>query len=123
MNFNFINNGQHDQDNKFHNPLLYNFNSTFQGFTFVDHSAIPLESPTQNSIANINSSYMNRKLLQNSYFLQQGSFIPGDPNMPADEDVIDENEGWLQEGGVDMDIIDNMTKDEDEDEHMGFQFD
>lgn len=104
-------------------PLSQTIQKQFQGFTFVDHSAIPLESPTQNSIANINSSYMNRKLLQNSYFLQQGSFIPGDPNMPADEDVIDENEGWLQEGGVDMDIIDNMTKDEDEDEHMGFQFD
>ncbi|CAI8500433.1 unnamed protein product [Hanseniaspora opuntiae] len=134
MNFNFINNGQHDQDNKFHNPLLYNFNSTVTNTENTNwnsanisndynNKAIPLESPTQNSIANINSSYMNRKLLQNSYFLQQGSFIPGDPNMPADEDVIDENEGWLQEGGVDMDIIDNMTKDEDEDEHMGFQFD
>ncbi|KKA02671.1 Serine/threonine-protein kinase HuSCH9 [Hanseniaspora uvarum DSM 2768] len=116
-------NTQQDHNKVKNTPLSQTIQNQFQGFTFVDHSAIPLESPSQNSIANLNSSYMNRKLLQNSYFLQQGSFIPGDPNMPADEDVIDENEGWLQQGGVDMDIIDTMAKDDDEDEHMGFQFD
>ena len=103
-------------------PLSQTIQKQFQGFTFVDHSAIPMESPTNNSMANLNSSYMNRKLLQNSYFLQQGSFIPGDPNMPADEDVIDENEGWMQQGGVDLDLMEQLGKDDD-DEHMGFQFD
>lgn len=118
-NNNSINSGSQKVKNT---PLSQTIQNQFQGFTFVDHSAIPMESPSNNSLANINSSYMNRKLLQNSYFLQQGSFIPGDPNMPPDEDVIDENEGWLQQGGVDLDLMEQLGK-EDDDEHMGFQFD
>lgn len=118
-NNNSVNSGSQKVKNT---PLSQTIQNQFQGFTFVDHSAIPMESPSNNSLANINSSYMNRKLLQNSYFLQQGSFIPGDPNMPPDEDVIDENEGWLQQGGVDLDLMEQLGK-EDDDEHMGFQFD
>ncbi|CCE62173.1 hypothetical protein TPHA_0C00160 [Tetrapisispora phaffii CBS 4417] len=65
-------------------PLSPAMQAKFAGFTFVDESA--LDDLYHNG-------YNNRKMLQNSYFMQPGSFIPGDPNLPADEDVIDEDDG------------------------------
>ncbi|SCU91727.1 LAME_0E13608g1_1 [Lachancea meyersii CBS 8951] len=62
-------------------PLSPAMQAKFAGFTFVDESAMD---------EHYNTNYNNRKFLQNSYFMEPGSFIPGNPNLPADEDVIDE---------------------------------
>ncbi|SCU80574.1 LANO_0B00584g1_1 [Lachancea nothofagi CBS 11611] len=62
-------------------PLSPAMQAKFAGFTFVDESAMD---------DHYNTNYNNRKFLQNSYFMAPGSFIPGNPNLPADEDVIDD---------------------------------
>ncbi|EDO14526.1 hypothetical protein Kpol_265p1 [Vanderwaltozyma polyspora DSM 70294] len=64
-------------------PLSPAMQAKFAGFTFVDESAMD---------EHLNQAYNNRKFLQNSYYMQPGSFIPGDPNLPPDEDVIDEGD-------------------------------
>lgn len=64
-------------------PLSPAMQAKFVGFTFVDESAID---------EHYNNAYNNRKFLQNSYFMEPGSFIPGNPNLPPDEDVIDDEE-------------------------------
>ncbi|CEP65034.1 serine/threonine protein kinase SCH9 LALA0_S18e00232g [Lachancea lanzarotensis] len=62
-------------------PLSPAMQAKFAGFTFVDESAMD---------EHYNNNYNSRKFLQNSYFMEPGSFIPGNPNLPADEDVIDD---------------------------------
>lgn len=62
-------------------PLSPGMQAKFAGFTFVDESAMD---------DHYNIAYNNRKFLQNSFFMEPGSFIPGNPNLPADEDVIDD---------------------------------
>lgn len=64
-------------------PLSPAMQAKFAGFTFVDESAIE---------EHYNTNYNNRKFLQNSYFMEPGSFIPGNPNLPPDEDVIDDED-------------------------------
>lgn len=63
-------------------PLSPGMQAKFAGFTFVDESAMD---------DHYNVAYNNRKFLQNSYFMEPGSFIPGNPNLPPDEDVIDDH--------------------------------
>lgn len=62
-------------------PLSPAMQAKFAGFTFVDESAMD---------EHYNITYNNRKFLQNSYFMEPGSFIPGNPDLPPDEDVIDD---------------------------------
>ncbi|CAR29099.1 hypothetical protein ZYGR_0Z00200 [Zygosaccharomyces rouxii] len=62
-------------------PLSPAMQAKFAGFTFVDESAMD---------EHYNTTYNNRKFLQNSYFMEPGSFIPGNPDLPPDEDVIDD---------------------------------
>ncbi|QLL32478.1 hypothetical protein HG536_0C06470 [Torulaspora globosa] len=64
-------------------PLSPGMQAKFAGFTFVDESAMD---------EHYNAAYNSRKFLQNSYFMEPGSFIPGNPNLPPDEDVIDDHE-------------------------------
>ena len=64
-------------------PLSPGMQAKFAGFTFVDESAMEEHYFSNNSV--------NRKLLQNSYYMEPGSFIPGNPNLPPDEDVIDDD--------------------------------
>ncbi|AGO12867.1 AaceriADL389Wp [[Ashbya] aceris (nom. inval.)] len=63
-------------------PLSPAMQAKFAGFTFVDESAIEEH----------NANYNSRKFLQNSYFMEPGSFIPGDPTMPPAEDVIEDGD-------------------------------
>lgn len=63
-------------------PLSPGMQAKFAGFTFVDESAMD---------DHYNTAYNNRKFLQTSYFMEPGSFIPGNPNLPPDEDVIDDH--------------------------------
>lgn len=73
-------------------PLSPAMQAKFAGFTFVDESAME---------DHYNANYSSRKFLQNSYFMEPGSFIPGNPNLPPDEDVIDdenENDVGLDSG-------------------------
>ena len=77
----------------------------FAGFTFVDESAMD---------EHYNNTYNNRKFLQNSYYMEPGSFIPGNPNLPPDEDVIDDHE---------EDRYMNSSKGNHDDSHMDFDGD
>ncbi|KAH3900077.1 related to Serine/threonine-protein kinase SCH9 [Saccharomycodes ludwigii] len=84
------NNNGHNMDgsvtaaqNVINTPLSSTMQAQFAGFTFVDESALDEQ---------YNHAYSNRKFLQNSYFMEPGSFIPGNPNLPPDEDVIEEDE-------------------------------
>ncbi|CAI1739155.1 hypothetical protein SEUBUCD646_0O03730 [Saccharomyces eubayanus] len=94
-------------------PLSPAMQAKFAGFTFVDESAID---------EHVNN---NRKFLQNSYFMEPGSFIPGNPNLPADEDVIDDdgdediNDGFNQEKNMNSS---NSHIDFDGDQHMDDEF-
>lgn len=63
-------------------PLSPAMQAKFAGFTFVDESAMD---------EHYNTTYSNRKFLQNSYYMEPGSFIPGNPDLPPDEDVIDDH--------------------------------
>ncbi|AET41290.1 serine/threonine protein kinase SCH9 Ecym_7473 [Eremothecium cymbalariae DBVPG len=77
-------------------PLSPAMQAKFAGFTFVDESTIEEHN---------NTAYNSRKFLQNSYFMEPGSFIPGNPNMPPDEDVIDDGDDET------MDMIDKNNND------------
>ncbi|CAB4254432.1 similar to Saccharomyces cerevisiae YHR205W SCH9 Protein kinase involved in transcriptional activation of osmostress-responsive genes [Maudiozyma barnettii] len=110
-------------------PLSPGMQAKFAGFTFVDESAMEEHYFSNNSV--------NRKLLQNSYYMEPGSFIPGNPNLPPDEDVIDDdsyanvdsNDGYnhLDNGNrgrmndhMNMGI--DMHMDYDGDQHMDDEF-
>ncbi|CAL9736934.1 serine/threonine-protein kinase Sch9p [Monosporozyma servazzii] len=86
-------------------PLSPGMQAKFAGFTFVDESAMD---------EHYNNTYSNRKFLQNSYFMEPGSFIPGNPNLPPDEDVIDDHE---------EDKYGNTSKGNHDDSHMDFDGD
>ncbi|CCF56996.1 hypothetical protein KAFR_0B06980 [Kazachstania africana CBS 2517] len=90
-------------------PLSPGMQAKFAGFTFVDESAMEDFH---------NSTYNNRKLLQNSYYMEPGSFIPGNPNLPPDEDVIDDEQEY------ENDKITNGSSqiDFDGDHHMDDEF-
>ncbi|EHN02000.1 Sch9p [Saccharomyces cerevisiae x Saccharomyces kudriavzevii VIN7] len=94
-------------------PLSPAMQAKFAGFTFVDESAID---------EHVNN---NRKFLQNSYFMEPGSFIPGNPNLPPDEDVIDDdgdediNDGFSQEKSMNNS---HSHIDFDGDQHMDDEF-
>lgn len=94
-------------------PLSPAMQAKFAGFTFVDESAID---------EHVNN---NRKFLQNSYFMEPGSFIPGNPNLPPDEDVIDDdgdediNDGFNQEKNMNNS---HSQMDFDGDQHMDDEF-
>lgn len=94
-------------------PLSPAMQAKFVGFTFVDESAME---------DHYNANYSNRKFLQNSYFMEPGSFIPGNPNLPPDEDVIDdENE---HDTGLDSNkpVNNNLHVDYEGDHHMDDEF-
>ncbi|GMM54676.1 serine/threonine protein kinase [Maudiozyma humilis] len=110
-------------------PLSPGMQAKFAGFTFVDESAMEEH--------HFNSTSMNRKLLQNSYYMEPGSFIPGNPNLPPDEDVIDDDEysgmhpdsaygnmGLGNNGGLNnqMNMGMDMHMDYDGDQHMDDEF-
>ncbi|CAL9728270.1 serine/threonine-protein kinase Sch9p [Monosporozyma unispora] len=86
-------------------PLSPGMQAKFAGFTFVDESAMD---------EHYNNTYNNRKFLQNSYYMEPGSFIPGNPNLPPDEDVIDDHE---------EDRYMNSSKGNHDDSHMDFDGD
>lgn len=95
-------------------PLSPGMQAKFAGFTFVDESAME---------DHYNVAYNNRKFLQNSYFMEPGSFIPGNPNLPPDEDVIDDNgkdDGSEFNNG--KDIHSQGEVDYDGDQHMDDEF-
>lgn len=86
-------------------PLSPGIQANFKGFTFVDESTMEEFNSKRN---NINNN------LRNGEF---GSFIPGNPNLPPDEDVIDEDEDD-EDGKIDMDGDHEM-----DDEFVNGQFD
>ncbi|XDT45391.1 C2 domain profile [Nakaseomyces glabratus] len=89
-------------------PLSPGMQAKFAGFTFVDESAIDERFNANNS---------NRRFLQSSSFMEPGSFIPGNPNLPPDEDVIEDQ---------DDDDFENVKNprdlDFDGDQHMDDEF-
>ena len=93
-------------------PLSPGVQAKFAGFTYVDESAMD---------EHYNNTYNNRKFLQNSYYMEPGSFIPGNPNLPPDEDVIED-----QDDDMFMDsskgIHDGSHLDFDGDQHMDDEF-
>ena len=110
-------------------PLSPGMQAKFAGFTFVDESAMEEH--------HFNSNSMSRKLLQNSYYMEPGSFIPGNPNLPPDEDVIDDdgysnmhpnsaygNMGQGSAGGMNnqMNMGMDIHMDYDGDQHMDDEF-
>lgn len=98
-------------------PLSPGMQAKFAGFTFVDESAMDEHYNNNNS-----NTYNNRKFLQNSYFMEPGSFILGNPNLPPDEDVIDDHDDSHDKrinNNVD-DVDQNM--DFDVDQHMDDEF-
>ncbi|KAL6946931.1 Serine/threonine-protein kinase [Hanseniaspora vineae] len=140
-----IHKSQHHKQNT---PLSSTLQMQFQGFTYVDQSALEHMGHAQGaSIPNSYSMSLNkRKMLQNSYFMEPGSFIPGDPSLPPDENVIDDFDDSRNKGGNvagDGDQLNNLNghmhmdqgkagamgmnidvdEMDDDDEHMGFQFD
>lgn len=58
-------------------PLSPGMQANFKGFTYVDSSAI--------------EDHLGKSHRHNT-FKNPGSFIPGDPNLPPDEDVIDDDQ-------------------------------
>ncbi|CCH58847.1 hypothetical protein TBLA_0A10690 [Henningerozyma blattae CBS 6284] len=95
-------------------PLSPAMQAKFAGFTFVDETILNEQFNHSNMMNSLN---IRNKFLQNSYFMEPGSFIPGDPNLPADEDVIDEED-------IDVDVDEEMGlhSDDDDDEHMDDEF-
>ncbi|CCC67202.1 hypothetical protein NCAS_0A06440 [Naumovozyma castellii] len=88
-------------------PLSPAMQAKFAGFTFVDESTMD---------DHYNNVYSNRKFLQSSYYMEPGSFIPGNPNLPPEEDVIDDHEEELKNGNISGQI------DYDGDQHMDDEF-
>ncbi|QLG75098.1 hypothetical protein HG535_0H04250 [Zygotorulaspora mrakii] len=95
-------------------PLSPGMQAKFAGFTFVDESTIE---------EHYNVAYNNRKFLQNSYFMEPGSFIPGNPNLPPDEDVIDDNgDEDPNEYHENKGLHESNDVDYDGDQHMDDEF-
>lgn len=80
-------------------PLSQAVQENFKGFTYVDDSTM---------FDHFNGS-MGRKL--GSYKPQYGSFIPGNPNLPPAEEVVDEQSEIEEEneGDFDMDVDDEFV--------------
>ena len=93
-------------------PLSPGMQAKFAGFTFVDESAMD---------DYYNSAYNNRKILQNSYYMEPGSFIPGNPNLPPDEDVIEDQDDDMYMGSS-KDTHNVSHMDFDDDQHMDDEF-
>ncbi|SCU83479.1 LAMI_0C03378g1_1 [Lachancea mirantina] len=93
-------------------PLSPAMQAKFAGFTFVDESAFD---------DHYNAHYSNRKFLQSSYFMEPGSFIPGNPNLPPDEDVIDDEDYDLDQAQLKNGNT-NAQVDYDGDHHMDDEF-
>lgn len=93
-------------------PLSPAMQAKFAGFTFVDESAIDEQ---------LSNAYNNRKFLQNSYYMEPGSFIPGNPNLPPDEDVIDDEDEHTARISSTKDAH-NLSVDYDGDHHMDDEF-
>ncbi|KAK6461777.1 kinase-like domain-containing protein [Scheffersomyces coipomensis] len=83
-------------------PLSPGVQAKFKGFTYVDDSTIE---------EHIGKSY------RHNTFKSPGSFIPGNPNLPPDEDVI-EDEGINEEDEMDIDEENQM-----DDEFVNGRFD
>lgn len=77
-------------------PLSQAVQDNFKGFTYVDESTM---------FDHFNPS-MGRK---ESYKPQYGSFIPGNPNLPPEEEVIDEQSEIEEEIDDDMDVDDEFV--------------
>lgn len=78
-------------------PLSQAVQENFKGFTYVDDSTM---------FDHFNGS-MGRR---GSYKPQYGSFIPGNPNLPPDEEVVDEQSEIEEENeGEDMDVDDEFV--------------
>lgn len=93
-------------------PLSPGIQAKFAGFTFVDESAMD---------EHYNNTYNNRKFLQNSYYMEPGSFIPGNPNLPPDEDVIeDQDDDIYMDSSKGVHNVSHM--DFDGDQHMDDEF-
>ena len=82
-------------------PLSPGIQANFKGFTYVDDSMF--------------EDHFGKSHRMNA-FKSPGSFIPGNPNLPADEDVIDDDQ--IDEGD-EMEIDHNM----DDDEFVSGRFD
>lgn len=93
-------------------PLSPAMQAKFAGFTFVDESAMD---------DHYNNAYNSRKFLQNSYYMEPGSFIPGNPNLPPDEDVIDDEDENAQNISTAEDGT-GISVDYDGDHHMDDEF-
>lgn len=92
-------------------PLSPAMQAKFAGFTFVDESAMD---------EHYNITYNSRKFLQNSYFMEPGSFIPGNPDLPPDEDVIDDQINDDDPDNKDLHGIGHV--DYEGDQHMDDEF-
>ncbi|KAG2734071.1 hypothetical protein G9P44_003596 [Scheffersomyces stipitis] len=83
-------------------PLSPGIQANFKGFTYVDDSTM--------------EDHFGKSYRMNT-FKNSGSFIPGNPNLPPDEDVIDDDQ---------IDEVDEMEIDEDhqmDDEFVNGRFD
>lgn len=76
-------------------PLSPGVQANFKGFTYVDDSAM--------------EDHLGRSV-RYSHFRNPGSFIPGNPNLPPDEDVIEdqideEDEMDIDQGNIDEEFV------------------
>lgn len=76
-------------------PLSQAVQENFKGFTYVDDST--MFDHFGNGIGPLNGR-------RGSYKPQYGSFIPGNPNLPPDEEVVDEQSEIEEEDEEDMDV-------------------
>ena len=86
-------------------PLSPGMQANFKGFTYVDDSAF------EDNFGK--SQRMNT-------FKEVGSFIPGNPNLPPDEDVIDDNQDQIDDK---MDIDDEQQIDQEQEELVNGRID
>lgn len=89
-------------------PLSPAMQAKFAGFTFVDESAI------EEHIA----AYNNQKFLQNSYFMEKALFVPGNSNLPLNEDVIHDSDHV----SIDIKAGNDNLQSEFNDHHMDDDF-
>ncbi|KAG7665381.1 SCH9 [[Candida] subhashii] len=83
-------------------PLSPGVQANFKGFTYIDDSAMD------------DHFFGNNKSYRMNAFKGPGSFIPGNPNLPPDEDVIDEE--IAEEDEMEIDEA------EEEDHQMDYEF-
>ena len=94
-------------------PLPTAMQEKFKGFTYVDDSTM---------FDHLNNLSVKKG---NSLKPQYGSLIPGNPNLPPDEEVIEDDTDLDDENGDDQDggNEDEMDIDDDEDEFVNGPFD